>query len=192
MAFAESLAFGCLMSKFSPNHNPGLRGLPQGEQLCFVLFYFILFCFVLSCLVLSCLVLPCLALSCLVLLCFVLPCLALSCFVLFCLVLFYFTLIDFALIWLVLFKFYDFQFYLNRMTLCCSNLLFCHRFIMFSIDSTWLYLLPSNFPCFFSTNMSSLISFYLNLFISSDHYTIYLYLLGRKTHFRNGSRCRIF
>ena len=30
MAFAESLAFGCLMNKFSPNHIPGLRGLPVG------------------------------------------------------------------------------------------------------------------------------------------------------------------
>ena len=30
MAFAESLAFGCLMNKFSPDHIPGLRGLPVG------------------------------------------------------------------------------------------------------------------------------------------------------------------
>lgn len=50
MAFAESLAFGCLMSKFSPNHNPGLRGLPQGTHTSHVLFF--LFSFVMSCLIL--------------------------------------------------------------------------------------------------------------------------------------------
>ena len=32
MAFAESLAFGCLMSKFSPDHRTGLRGLPTGTR----------------------------------------------------------------------------------------------------------------------------------------------------------------
>ena len=78
MAFAESLAFGCLMSKFSPNHNPGLRGLPQGEQLCFVLFCFILFYFVLFCFILFCFILFCFVLFCFVLFCFVLFCFVLS------------------------------------------------------------------------------------------------------------------
>ena len=38
MAFAESLAFGCLMNKFSPTHIPGLRGLPIGK---YVIMYYL-------------------------------------------------------------------------------------------------------------------------------------------------------
>jgi hypothetical protein len=32
MAFAESLAFGCLMSRFSPEHLAGLRGLSEDNR----------------------------------------------------------------------------------------------------------------------------------------------------------------
>jgi 2-oxoglutarate dehydrogenase E1 component len=32
MAFAESLAFGCLMSRFSPDHVLGLRGLSEEKR----------------------------------------------------------------------------------------------------------------------------------------------------------------